>query len=588
MLIAIVLLGSSARVAQQASTLKNELQQAAELGPILKQNLVDRDADSARDTVSQMRSHTSLARAAGEDPFWVAAQLIPWIGANFKAGSEIATSADDVVVLGAEPLSTVMESLDWEALTPTENGIDMSGLVAAKPRINSAAYAIGASADRLQKIEGQQLITPVAEAVTRAQSELRAVRSDLDKAADIASLAPDMLGNRQQRNYLLLIQNNAEIRATGGIPGAMGILSVSAGKIELRDVTSAAHFGTTDPPVTVDMLQRQIYTSRMGKYMQDVNLTPDFPTTSMLAQSMWKSKTGQEVDGVLSIDPIALSYVLDATGPVELSTGPTALSRSSGIRDLPKSLSGSNLVQTLLSDVYVNIPNPSDQDAYFAEVARGAFSAISSGAGDSRSFISSLTRGVSEGRILLWSADKGEQSTLAKYDLSGSVETNSEFPSRFGVYFNDATGAKMDYYVKRTVQLIKECPANGYEETRVRVTSTNTAPIDAATSLPEYVTGGGHFGVAAGTVQTNIISYGPVQANIESATIDGQKTPFAPYLHANRPVGVIAQQLGPGESKTVDFLFGKIVQHTEPSLVVTPTVQPVKDVILPTEEAPCQ
>jgi hypothetical protein len=52
-------------------------------------------------------------------------------------------------------------------------------------------------------------------------------------------------------------------------------------------------------------------------------------------------------------------------------------------------------------------------------------------------------------------------------------------------------------------------------------------------------------------------------------------------------VGVVAQQLAPGEKKTVEFTFGKIVQHTEPNLVVTPTVQPVKDVVLPTENASC-
>jgi hypothetical protein len=145
----------------------------------------------------------------------------------------------------------------------------------------------------------------------------------------------------------------------------------------------------------------------------------------------------------------------------------------------------------------------------------------------------------------------------------------------------------MDYYVKRTVQLVKECPVDGYEQTTVRIKSTNTAPSDAATSLPRYVTGGGAFGVPPGTVQTNVVSYGPAQANVESATVDGQKAPVAPYLHANRPVGVVAQQLAPGESKTVEFTFAKIVQHTEPNVVVTPTAQHVKDVILPTENASC-
>lgn len=145
----------------------------------------------------------------------------------------------------------------------------------------------------------------------------------------------------------------------------------------------------------------------------------------------------------------------------------------------------------------------------------------------------------------------------------------------------------MDYYVKRTVQLVKECSQSGYEQTTVRVVSTNSAPADAASSLPAYVTGDGAFGVPPGSVQTNIVAYGPIQANMETASLDGHRTDFASHRHANRPVGVVDVRLAPGESRTVDFTFGKIVQHTEPNLVVTPTVQPVKDVILPTTSAPC-
>jgi len=74
---------------------------------------------------------------------------------------------------------------------------------------------------------------------------------------------------------------------------------------------------------------------------------------------------------------------------------------------------------------------------------------------------------------------------------------------------------------------------------------------------------------------------------METAKLDGQRTDFAAHLHSARPVGVLAIQLAPGESKTVEFTFGKIVQQAEPNVVVTPTVQDVKDVILPTEIAAC-
>ena len=74
----------------------------------------------------------------------------------------------------------------------------------------------------------------------------------------------------------------------------------------------------------MDAEQQQIYSTRLGKYMQDVNLTPDFPTAAATAQAMWERKTGQRVDGVISMDPVALGYVLDATGPVRNHRAPSS------------------------------------------------------------------------------------------------------------------------------------------------------------------------------------------------------------------------------------------------------------------------
>jgi hypothetical protein len=254
---------------------------------------------------------------------------------------------------------------------------------------------------------------------------------------------------------------------------------------------------------------------------------------------------------------------------------------------LPTELTGTNVVQTLLSEVYGKIEKPELQDVYFAGVAQEIFSALADGKSDKKAFLAGVSRGATEGRVLVWSASTKEQEVLSRYAFSGSITGPSVPPAQFGVFFNDGTGAKMDYYVKRTVQLVKECPQDGYEQITVRVTSTNTLSADATEVLPAYVTGGGVFGVPPGSVQTNIVTYGPVQAHVEVAKQNGERTPFAPYIHSNRPLGVVAVLLAPGETKTVEVTFGKIVQHGEPNLVVTPTVQAVKDVALPTENASC-
>ncbi|MFC9350469.1 DUF4012 domain-containing protein [Arthrobacter sp. NPDC057013] len=397
----------------------------------------------------------------------------------------------------------------------------------------------------------------------------------------MSQVAPEMLGAEGPRSYLLMIQNNAEVRASGGIPGALAELTLDEGRLTLGTQSTAGDIGVMSPVLPVDVEQQQIYSGRLGKFMQDVNLTPDFPTTASTAQLMWERKTGKRVDGVISVDPVALGYILDATGSVKL--GSTDLA-SGG---LPTELTGKNVVRTLLSDVYAKIDQPRLQDAYFAGVAKEIFATLSSGAGNAKALTEGIARGTEEGRVLVWSGKSAEQAVIAKYPLSGSIVGASISPAQFGVYFNDGTGAKMDYYVHRTVQLVEECPAGGYGEIRVRVTSTNTAPIDAATSLPEYVTGGGVFGVPAGSVQTNITAYGPVQSNVESTSVAGQKIGFASQRHAGRPVGTITVRLAPGQSKTVEFTFGKIVQHTDPVVAVTPTVQKLSDVVLDTKSATC-
>lgn len=583
--LALLLSGGAAWLGFKASAIKGELEASADLIPQLRQEILGSDAESAMRTVTKLREHTSAARKESEDPLWTLTSDLPWAGPNLSAISEVARSADDVAGLGLSPLVGIYDSLNWNALVPNDLGANLEPLKAAAPSVASAAYTVRASAERLQEIDSSRLLPQVADPLREATSELNQAKDALNSAADAASIAPEMLGLDAPKNYLLMIQNNAEARASGGIPGALAVLTLNHGKLVLGTQSSAGDVGIMTPTLPVDPQQQQIYSTRLGKYMQDVNLTPDFPTAAATAQAMWEKKTGQRVDGVVSIDPVVLSYILQSTGPVEIKGPELAEVKAAG---LPLVLTGSNVVPTLLSDVYSRIPQPKLQDAYFAGVAKEVFSALSSGKGEAKGLITGLTRGADEGRVLIWSADASIQSVIANYSLSGSVSGASVSPAQFGVYFNDGTGAKMDYYVKRTVQLVKECPANGYEQTTVRVTSTNTAPADAATSLPPYVTGAGVFGVTPGSVQTNIVAYGPAQANIESATVDGQKAPFAPYLHGSRPVGVVAQQLAPGESKTIEFTFAKIVQHSEPNLVVTPTVQPVKNVVLPTQNASCE
>ncbi|UKA62116.1 DUF4012 domain-containing protein [Arthrobacter sp. FW306-04-A] len=568
----------------KASTIKTELEASTQLVPKLKESILQNRPADAVAIVEELRRHTASARDAASDPLWSLASATPWLGANFSAAAEIARSADDVATLGVAPLVKVYDSLNWDKLMPSSGGTDLEPVRNAAPAVASAAHAVRVSAERLNGIDPSGLFPQIAGPLAQARQQLGSVVGELDTASDAAGLAPAMLGSDKPRHYLLLVQNNAEARASGGIPGALAVVTADKGKVSLSSQISAHDLGEFSPPVSVDAEQERIYSTRLGTFMQDVNFTPDFPTAATTALKMWEQRKGERLDGAISIDPVALSYILNATGPVSLQDQ-QVLALAAG--NLPSELSGSNVVKTLLSDVYAQFNNPKLQDVYFAAVAKEIFGALSSGKGTAKSLLAGVGKGVDEHRVLLWSADTSEQSVLNKYPLSGSISGPSVPAAQFGAYFNDGTGAKMDYYVKRTVQLVTQCPVDGYRTVKLRITSINTAPTDAATSLPAYVTGGGGYGVPPGTAQSNVIAYGPAQSRVETAAQDGKGVPFGAQQHDNRPVGTLTVRLAPGQSSTVEFTFGKIVQHSQPEVVVTPTIQSVDKVVLPTESENC-
>jgi hypothetical protein len=291
-----------------------------------------------------------------------------------------------------------------------------------------------------------------------------------------------------------------------------------------------------------------------------VTLTPNFPLSAKLAREMWRQQFGVQVDGVLSIDPVALGYLLTATGPITLATGDV--------------LTSDNAVKLLLSDVYARYKRPADQDKFFAAAAESVFSGISSGKADPVALIEALAKAGSERRVLIWSAHKKDQSVLSGTTLAGGLPVSDSAKQRFGVYFNDGTGAKMGTYLDVKVGVAQvTCRKDRRPNYGVAVTLTNTAPSDAATSLPEYVTGGGGFGVTPGNVKTVVSAYGIKSMQNLGVHRDGKVVGYHPATDSGYPVSSISVELAPGETTTLHFGWLGAKPFTGESLIqMTPVI----------------
>ncbi|WP_414172819.1 DUF4012 domain-containing protein [Clavibacter tessellarius] len=131
---------------------------------------------------------------------------------------------------------------------------------------------------------------------------------------------PALLGADGARNYLLMFQNNAEVRSTGGNPAALVLLTVEDGAVRIAKQASSNDFPRNVrqgdvPDETVRLVEpRSTGSSRTSR------CSPT-PRLRRAREGVLGAVLGDRVDGVLSFDPIALSYLLEATGPITLATG---------------------------------------------------------------------------------------------------------------------------------------------------------------------------------------------------------------------------------------------------------------------------
>lgn len=526
-------------VAVRGAQAKHNLESAVGRVDTLRSQLEQGDTAGAKRTAEELETNAADARAKTSDPVWAVFEHTPFVGGNLRAVRQVAAIVDDVASGAVRPVAGVLGDVDVEAFKPEGGKIDLQPLVKAQPAVAKATTTLDMASRAAARIDTGDTVSVVTGAVNQLRSSLASASEQAAVADKVVQLAPAMLGDGGVKHYLVLFQNNAELRAGGGIPGAVAMMTAKDGAISIGRQASTADFPQAEKPVLPLSTDTQgLYGSITGEFIQDVTLTPRFDTSARLAREMWKQRFGQQVDGVLSIDPVTLGYILKATGPVRLATG--------------DQLTSENAVQLLLSDAYVKYPDPRVQDAFFASAASAVFTKVSAGGFDPKAFIAALTTGVDEGRVKLWSADERQQSELAGTAIAGGLPTSDATSQQFGVYLNDATGAKMDYYLEKTVAVGSEvCRQDGRPTWTVEVTLRNTAPADAATTLPAYVTGGGDFGVPVGVLRTNVAIYAPSSGVYITSTLDGKTAAPQTAMDGVHPVAQFQTTLSPGKTAKI-------------------------------------
>lgn len=481
---------------------------------------------------------TAAARALTSDPVWQAAETLPWIGPQLSAVGTVAQSIDDVAGTALAPLVDLASTFSVNSLRPTDGRFDLSEFGAMHDAAATSAAQVAAAGDALATIDRGPLLPVLATSVDEVGSLLGTVEEAADAVSRTTALMPAMLGADGPRNYLVVFQNNAEWRSLGGIVGAMAMIHTDGGSLTLAEQGSSSDFTKYQTPVLdIGPDLAGIMETKPAQFIQNATQVPSFPLAAQLAREMWARETGTQVDGVLSLDPVALSYLLKATGPITLPTGDV--------------LSSENATQLLLNEVYQRYERPKDQDAFFQAAAASVFGALASGTADPTALVSALAQAGEQQRLLIWNADASEQSVLDGTTLQGQLPETDAEKTTFGVYVNDATGSKMDYYMALGTGVGWCADTESTPDASLTVTLRDQAPADAA-GLPAYITGGGGFGVEPGLTKTIAYLYLPEGAEVvaSGAIGGGSETGFGTGFDQGRTVLIWTTLLRPGEEAT--------------------------------------
>ncbi|HBR80031.1 MAG: hypothetical protein UX09_C0047G0004 [Candidatus Uhrbacteria bacterium GW2011_GWE2_45_35] len=272
-------------------------------------------------------------------------KVLPWIGPQVKAADEVFKISsnlfeivDKISGLGSELTRLASEASDtasaiaplrYDELSPTTKRILLQ-------RLNGAAPDLALMAEQTKLVKEElkdfsDVPEPMGLIIRKLEGFLDEAYSTLTLASTAARIIPAFTGLGQEKTFLLLLENNAELRPAGGFIGAYGILKIEDGEIkELTLKDSYLLDSAADPyyfAVPPEPLQQYLSTEKW--YFRDSNWSPDFPTAARQAIRMF---TGEVLsipveerefiqeplsfDGVIAFTPSFVSDLLTFTGPI--------------------------------------------------------------------------------------------------------------------------------------------------------------------------------------------------------------------------------------------------------------------------------
>lgn len=527
-------------------------------------------SEDAMRFADQAQFHAQEARDATHSLSWTVASVVPWLGSPFETGKQI---SEVVLGLASDVLTPAAEA--GTALSPDRlidgTRVDVQMLRNEEPQLSSLHEAAARLDAEARGISDPRFMSALADVRVELQRQTHEINGLLENTALAARLAPAMMGADKPRKYFMAFQTNAEARGTGGLLGGFGVLNFDDGKAEVETLGANTELDTPFAPVDLgaEFKENYGYVNPFGDY-RNSNLSSHFPYAAQIWKSMWSQQTGMNVDGVIALDPFALSYILAAVGPVTMPDG--------------EKITKDNVVELTESTAYARFPV--DQVArkiYLQDIASAVVNKMTSSTGSPRALLEALGKSVGQGRIAIWSAVPAEQGLLEATPLAHVVPVD---PAPYAeVVINNLAGNKMDYYLDREIEYVADGCEGETRNSTVTVRLKNASPDG---QLPNYVASSGGLNtelpieLPSGSMATSVRLLATAGATLEGALSNGQRVQVFTGTELGHPTFEVQVAIPPGQSGELIF---RLKEPTSGGSARVP-VQPLVDDVTPTVSVP--
>ncbi|TQK50643.1 uncharacterized protein DUF4012 [Streptomyces sp. SLBN-118] len=498
-------------------------------------------------------AHADRAHQLTTGPAWSVAAHLPGLGGTVETVRGTAKAVDR---LTGEVLPAVVQTAGNLAGVAGAGGghLDLSELRRAAPALEQVSRQVAVTRTETRKLPSQTWLPALDRVRDELVGRLDRMAPAVEDAATGARLLPLMLGDDRPRRYLVVFQNPAEARGTGGMPGAHALMTADKGALALTHFGHDAEMVSTHPKVDLGAEFAAMY----GRYdavstWPNSNMSPHFPYAARIWSAAWLDKSGERVDGVISLDPSALARLLAGAGPTRTTDGTV--------------VSADNVVDLSERTNYMRYADPLKRKAFLLDMARAAAGQLLAAAEDPQrrpALLLGLYEVLGNGQLNVWSAHGDEQRELESRPVGGSLPLNPE--PYAGLVLNNAAGTKLDYYLDRSLDWRPgRCTAAGREIT-VKAVLANHAP---SSGLPTYVTERMDkplYATHKGDNRLLVSYYATAGANLIKATIDGHNTLMSPGIERGHPVYTLDVEVPAGGSRTV------MLHLLEPPSEAAPTV----------------